>query len=176
MADGGVSPDYIKSLLPDWIFWSGIEKLANQVRDADGPVNWVRQRIVEYVLGAVGALIFTTADVIDQMWGIVIDAVDQAGAVVPQSVQSAGAPVTALVVDFHGAVRSAAAVAGPASPIIVVGSYAVVLYLTYIAARAAAPALTDALGAIPVIGSALDAILTWGIGVSDRLAAYVGGD
>lgn len=177
MADRGpIIPPWISDLSPLADYVDTLVDFAEQVEDAGGPVPWARQRIVEYILGAVGALIFTAADIIDQMWGIVIDAVDQAGAVVPQSIQSAGAPVTALVADFHGAVQNAAAVAGPASPIIVVGSYAVLLYLMVIGIRAAAPAATDALGAIPVVGSALDAVLTFGIGLSDRLAGYLGGD
>jgi hypothetical protein len=95
--------------------------------------------------------------------------------VVPACLRSAGEPVTLLVAEFHGAVRDAAAVAGPASPIIVVGSYAVVVYLSDILLRAAAPAAADALGSIPVVGSAVGGIVTWGLGVSDRLAAYLGG-
>lgn len=152
-----------------------LSDFAEQAEDAGGPVRWVRQRIVEYILGAIGALIFTTADIVDQMWGIVIGAIEQAGGVVPASIRSAGAPVTSLITDFHGAVGDAAAVAGPASPIIVVGTYAVVLYLGYIVLRSSAPAVANALGAVPVVGSLLDALLTWGIGASDRLSSYLGG-
>jgi hypothetical protein len=162
----------IVDLMPKWLR-RNYENLNGFVQN---PTRWARQRIVDYILGAIGALIFGIADIIDQMWGIVIDAIDQAGEAVPQSISSAGAPVSALVADFHGAVGDAAAVAGPASPIIVVGSYAVVLYLSFIVLRAAAPAATDALGAIPIVGSALDAILTWGIGASSRLSSYLGGD
>jgi|GEM_PF-2699759 len=177
MAEGGpIIPEWISDLKPLSDYVSELANFAGQVEDAGGPIPWARRRIVEYILGAVGALIFTTADIIDQMWGIVIDAIDQAGEAVPQSISSAGAPVTALVADFHGAVGDAAAVAGPASPIIVVGTYAVVLYLAYLGLRAAAPAATDALGAVPVVGSALDAILSFGINASSRLSGYLGGD
>lgn len=176
MAEKSPIPDFVSELEPLSNYVGTLVDFAGQVEDAGGPIPWARQRIVEYILGAVGALIFTTADIVDQMWGIVIDAIDQAGAVVPESIRSAGRPVTLLVADFHGAVRDASAVAGPASPIIVVGAYAVVLYLSYIGLRAAAPAATDALGAIPVVGSAVDALLTFAIGLSDRLAGYLGGD
>ncbi|WP_338740381.1 hypothetical protein [Haloplanus salilacus] len=173
---GGFSRDDLESLLPDFIFYDSVARLGEQVRNAGGPVRWVRQRIVEYVLGAVAALIFGVADVIDQMWGIVIMAIDQAGAAVPQSVQSAGTGLVVVIGDFHTAVVGVATVAGPASPIIVVGIYAVTLSLVFIALRAAAPALTDLLGSVPVIGSVLDALLTFAIQLSDRVVAFLGGD
>lgn len=173
---GGLSVEDVKEILPDWIFWGGIARLAGQIRSAGGPVRWVRQRIVDYILGAVAALIFSVAGVIDQMWGIVILALEQAGGVVPPSIQMAGAPVTNAIEMFHGAIRDVATVAGPASPIIVVGIYALVFYLGFIALRAASPALSDLLGSIPVVGSLGDAALTFAVEAGNRVYGYLGGD
>ena len=59
---------------------------------------------------------------------------------------------------------------------LVLGTYAVVFYLVFLVLRAAAPAATDALGSIPVVGSALDAALTFMLRLWGGLTAYVGGD
>lgn len=178
MADGGggLTWEGVKSLLPDFIFWDEVQNLGQQVRDAGGPIKWVNRRIVEYILGAVGAAVFGIIGYIELFWTTITGAFVSAGEPVTAITTRLGVDVFAIVSNIHGAVRGIAAMGGPLAPVLVLGFYAVVFYLTYLAIRAAAPAATDALGAIPVIGSALDAILTFMLRFWGGLTDYVGGD
>lgn len=178
----GLSWEDVKSLLPDFIFWSEVQNLGQQVKDAGGPVRWVNRRIVQFILGAVGAAVFGVVDYIELIWSTVTYAFVSAAAPVTGTAEDMGVlnafgiDLYVLILDLHAIIRDAAGFAGPLSPVLVLGFYAVVLYLTYLVLEAAAPAATDALGAIPVIGSALDAILTFMLRLWGGLTAYVGGD
>lgn len=173
---GGLSTDDVIDLLPNWIFWFEVEQLANQVRDAGGPVRWVNRRIVQFLLGAIGAAVFGVVDYIELVWSTVTYAFVSAGQPISGITSRLGVDVYVLILNVHEIIRTAAGFAGPLSPVVVLGTYAVVFYLTYLVIRAAAPAATDALGSIPVIGSVLDAALTFMLRLWGGLTAYVGGD
>jgi hypothetical protein len=177
VAEGrGLSLDDVRDIIPDWVYWSEVEDLANQVEDAGGPVKWVNRRIVEYILGAIGAAVFGVINYIELFWTTITGAFVDAGQPVTAITTRLGVDVFAIVSGVHETVRGVAALGGPIAPVLVLGFYAVVFYLTYLVIRAAAPAATDALGSIPVIGSALDAVLTFMLRLWGGLTAYVGGD
>ena len=173
---GGLSVEDVRDLLPDWIFWFEVEQLANQVREAGGPIRWVNKRIVQFLLGAIGAAVFGVVDYIELVWSTVTYAFVSAGQPLSGITSRLGVDLYVVILDIHAIVRNIAGFAGPLSPVLVLGTYAVVFYLVFLVLRAAAPAATDALGSIPVVGSALDAALTFMLRLWGGLTAYVGGD
>jgi len=178
VADGGggftLTWSAIKGVMPGWLS-SNID--GQTFKDfITSPIKWVNRRIVEYILGAVGAAVFGIIGYIELFWTTITGAFVSAGEPVTAITTRLGVDVFAIVSNIHGAVRGIAAMGGPLAPVLVLGFYAVVFYLTYLAIRAAAPAVTDALGAVPVIGSLLDAVLTFMLRLWGGLAAYVGGD
>ena len=179
---GGLSLDDVRDLIPDWVYWFEIEQLANQVRAAGGPIRWVNKRIVQFILGAVGAAVFGVVDYIELIWSTITYAFVSAAAPLTGTAEDMGIldafgiDLYVLILDLHGIIRDTAGFAGPLSPAVVLGAYAVVFYLTYLVIRAAAPAATDALGSIPVFGSAIDAALTFMLRLWGGLTDYVGGD
>lgn len=173
--DKGLSFSDIKEMLPDFIFWSEVQNLGQQVKAAGGPIRWVNKRIVQFLLGMIGAAVFGIVDYIELVWTTVTGAFVSAGAPVAPIITRAGTNVYVLFLDVHSIIRSAMGFAGPFAPILVLGLYAVVFYTVFLALRSAAPAVSDLLGSIPIIGSVLDSLLTFGIEFSDRLAGYIGG-
>jgi len=173
---GGLTWEGVKSNLPNFIFWDQVQKLGQQVKNAGGPIKWVNRRIVEYILGAVGAAVFGVIGYIELFWTTITGAFVSAGEPVTAITTRLGVDVFAIVSSIHETVRGIAAMGGPLAPVLVLGFYAVVFYVTYLGIRAAVPAATDALGAIPVIGSLFDAVLTLYVQFVARLTDYVGGD
>jgi hypothetical protein len=163
-------------LLPNWIFWFEIEQLANQVREAGGPIRWVNRRIVQFLLGAIGSAVFGVVDYIELIWSTITYAFVSAGQPLSGITSRLGVDLFVVILDVHEIIRTAAGFAGPLSPVVVLGTYAVVFYLVFLVLRATAPAATDALGSIPVIGSAFDAALTFMLRLWGGLTAYAGGD
>lgn len=150
--------DIVKSLLPDVLFNLGPDAKA-LLRD---PTNFIREVLFGTVLAFIANFVFATTSIIDQAATAVVN------------------PLVAVRVDLTGAVRStgravyetltavnttvAAGVADQlgvaAFPVLVVLGV-LELALVYRAAVAALPALTDAAGAVPVVGSVLDGLATF---------------
>lgn len=172
----------LRQLLALVPFVGPLVKVGYRIRAAGGPVRWVNKRIVQFILGAIGAAVFGVVDYIELIWSTVTYAFVSAAAPLTGTAEDMGVlnafgiDLYVLILDLHAIIRDAAGFAGPLSPVLVLGFYAVVLYLTYLGLRAAVPAATDALGAIPVIGSIFDAILTLLVQYTARVTDYVGGD
>ena len=140
--------------IPSWIY--ELREIARL-----GPVTWFRQRAVNFVLGAVGALLFQAVDVIQLLQSIVEDGVTAAGEPLVVAITAAGSGVVGLVTWFSTPIAGFASLFGPAAPLVVFGSWTAVLVLAWRVGEAALPAITDALGAIPVVGSLLDSVSTF---------------
>lgn len=140
--------------LPSWI-WN-LQDLATT-----GPVTWFRQRAVNFVLGAIGALLFRAVDLIQLLQSIVEDGVTAAGEPLVVAITAGGSAVVGSISWFSTMVAGFASIFGPAAPLVVFGTWTAVLVLAWRIGEAALPAITDALGAVPVVGSLLDSVSTF---------------
>jgi len=77
---------------------------------------------------------------------------------------------------YVGVIEGASASLGPFGIFLQVGAYGVTAVILLQAIPPMLNALSDALGAVPVIGSLLDAVLTFAIGWAESLAGVFGGD
>jgi len=170
--------DYENPLIPSWI--RDLRPLRDHVGTladfARNPVKFVRT-IISVVI--VGGLINMGEAIIDALL-----AVGEAFAAIPDLsfglIGSAGGAVGDGILQaatwYVGLIEAAAASLGPFGIFLQIGAYALSIVLIIQAIPPALNALSDALGAVPVIGSLLDAVLTFAIGFAQSLATVFGGD
>lgn len=165
-------------LLPEWVrdlkpLKSYVGTLTEFARD---PVNFVRT-VISVVL--VGGAIDMGQALIDALL-----AVGEAFVALPELsfglLGSAGATIgnsVLLAANWYvGLIEATAASLGPFGIFLQIGAYALSIVLLIQAIPPLLNALSDLLGAIPVVGSVLDAVLTFAIGFAESLAAVFGGE
>ena len=148
--------------IPSWIY--NLKEIATT-----GPLKWFRQRAVNFVLGAVGAVLVQALDLIDTIQSLVEGGLVAAGEPLVIGITGGGSAVVGAITWLSIQIAGIASLFGPLAPVVVFGIWTVVLVLLARALEAALPAITDALGAIPVVGSLLDSVTTF-------LINFVGGD
>ncbi len=87
-----------------------------------------------------------------------------------------GNSILGVVSWYTGVVTAVTASLGPFGIYLQVPVYGVTVVLLIRALPPALDALSNALGAVPVVGSLLDAVLTFAIGWAESLAGVFGGD
>jgi len=176
------SDDPRNAVLPDWV--SNLRPLADSAswlaRLAKNPVGTLRgvvRTIISVII--VGGVIDMGNAFIDALL-----AVGEALVAIPTIsfglVGDAGGAFgnsVLLAVNWYAGVIEATAVSlGPLGIFFQVGAYALSVVLLIQAIPPALNALSDALGAVPIVGSILDAVLTFVIGYAESLADVFGGN
>lgn len=147
--------------LPDWVTEADGQFLKNLSQDPQGTLS----SIVKSIIG-----IWIVGGILD-IWRGFLDAaiaVVDAIVLIPQTLQgllldaggALGAPVLTFVGEFQTTVHAAAQSFGPAAIYVEAGFYALLMVVSLRALPAVALAASDALSAIPVVGSLLNAIVT----------------
>lgn len=135
--------------------------LANFAKD---PETFIRRIIAT---GIVGGIIAMTTEVLDAILAL-IDAVIAIPVLIASlfldAGDSIGAPLLALAFDVQQGIHETALAFGPAAIIVETALYVVLAVVAWRAVPPALSALSDALGAIPIVGSLIDAVLTFLIG------------
>jgi hypothetical protein len=153
-----------------------VDKAVARVLDSSELDDLIRRRIVEYVIGAVAALVFQIAGVIDTGYGIVEDAISAAGGSLSEALSLFGDGLTLMAEGWQSFLVSIAVAFGPAAPLVLLLLWTATFVAIVLAIVAFGPAVTDLLGAIPVAGSALDAVLTFVQEWAYRLIEFARGD
>lgn len=172
MADDGPSESFIRGIIRSVVTFEFILGIVPTPvrRLLKDPENFIREVLFNSVLAFVANLVFTTTTVIDTAINAVISPFVSVRVSLTDAIESAGEAVIGPVAVLNSTIATTIADAlGVASfPLLVV---VVVLEMALVvrAAQAAAPAVSDALGAIPVVGSLLDGVTTF-------LIRFVGGD
>lgn len=136
---------------------------------ASSPYRFIRKRVATFVVSAVAAFAVNLGAVIRDAFGVLVEAFEKAAAGFETVESSAIDPAVGFWLGLNRAfAQGASDVLGPAAPLAI--GLVVVLQAALIL-RAIPPALvaaSDLLGAVPVIGSVLDAAATFAI-------EYIGG-
>ncbi|MFC7026363.1 hypothetical protein ACFQJ5_16650 [Halomicroarcula sp. GCM10025324] len=140
------------------------------------PEAWVKRRITEYVIGAVAGFVGVVVGVIDGGFGIIEGGIGSAGDSLLDTLDLAVNSTEVGVQFWNGLLVDLATVFGPASAIVLVLLWALTFAVVVLLLVAFGPALSDALGAVPVIGSLADAIVTWLQEWLYRLIEFARGD
>jgi len=168
--------------VPDWVYdLRGLTDYVGYLTDlASDPVGTLRgtvRTILSVVV--VGGILDMGREIVDALLAVgeafllipsaAVSLLSGAGGAISSTVLSAGT----WYIDSVGAV---AASMGPFGIFVQVGVYVLTAVLLIQAIPPLLNALSDLLGAVPVIGSVLDAILTFAIGFGSALSGLVGGD
>ena len=170
------------TFLPDWV--SKLRPLADSAawlsRLASNPVGTLRGT-VKTILSVivVGGIIDMGEALIDSLL-----AVGEAVVAIPVAAYGLLGSAGTVVADgfllaatwYVGLIESAAASLGPFGIFLQVGAYALTAVLIIRAVPPLLTALSDLLGAIPVVGSIVDALLTFAIELGGSLSGIFGGD
>lgn len=162
----------MKAVMPKWLR-NNLSVLQKFLKD---PVNWVYKRIVEFILGVVGTIVFGIAGRIENSFSIIIEALELAGEPIVAQLNTSFAVLNILVSLYSNALVDVANLAGPAGPVLLLALWALTFAGLFVLGRAAVPALTDLLGAIPIVGSALDTLTTFLAQVIGRGISIIRGD
>jgi len=173
--DSGASESLVESVVEQVVTWSfitdlpGIPKpLAEFFRDPEGKV---REWVLNIVIAAVANVVFTTTDLITEGLNAVLAPFTTVRVNVTKAlwngeteeIDSAGEALVVPITDINDWVATGFADAlGFGGFPILVTIYVVEIALFVRVGRAAIPALSNAAGAIPVIGSVIDGIVTFG--------------
>jgi len=168
--------------LPNWVYdLRGLTDYVGYLTDlAKNPVGTLRNT-VRTILSVivVGGVLDMGRSIIDALL-----AVGEALLLIPQSVVNllggAGSAVSSTILSagtwYIDSVGAVAASMGPFGIILQVTVYVMTAVLLIQAIPPLLNALSDLLGAVPVLGSVLDAILTFAVGLGSALSGLVGGD
>ncbi|WP_049934660.1 hypothetical protein [Haloplanus natans] len=136
---------------------------------AKAPARFIRKRVLSFIVGVVAALVSATGSIGRGAFEAVADAFRAASEPFMGAVGGVIFPIIDTWVGLNvGVANVATGVLGPAAPIAVV---AFIVFQLALVIRAIPPLLvaaSDLLGAVPVIGSILDALATFAI-------EYIGG-
>lgn len=153
----------------DWEFILGLapgpaERL---LRD---PRNFIRETVFNFILAGVANLVFTTTDLINQGLNAVIAPFTTVRVNLTKAIwngetneiDSAGEALIVPITDLNDwlATGLADALGFGAFPVLVT-IYVLEIAIVIRGARAAIPALSDTAGAIPVVGSLVDGLITF---------------
>ena len=144
----------------------------------DDPAGFIKQVLVNVVLAGVAAFTFSTVDLIARGFDAAIAPFGAAGDVVVGSVSTASTIIVTTIQTLTSDIAAAvAAELGIAAFPVTVGLYtlyaALVIRSIPPLLNAALTAASDGLGAVPVVGSLLDAGATF---VQKFTSTYLGGD
>jgi hypothetical protein len=114
---GGVS-------LPSWL--GNLKTLATV-----GPKKFILRRIVEFVLGGIGAIVFGVANRIDQLWGIIQDGLVAGVAPIDSAISGIMPAITGVGLTLNQLLYNVASYAGPFAPVVVLGLWTVIMYLLF---------------------------------------------
>ncbi|WP_257627827.1 hypothetical protein [Haloplanus salinarum] len=158
----------MSSTLPDWI--SDLAPYADTlIAFGSAPALFIRKRVVSFIVGVVASLASATGAVGRDSLTSVADAIRKAADSFGGAIGGIVGPVVGGWVDLNLMIaRASTDLLGPAAPFVIVG---VIVLQVALVIRAIPPALvaaSDALGAVPVIGSILDAAASFAI-------EYIGG-
>jgi len=168
--------------LPGWIF--DLRPLTGSVnyltRLASSPVSTLRgtvKTIISVII--VGGLLDMSRELINAVL-TVVDAVLQIPVLATSLVGDAGGAIGSSVINvgnwYVGLVGDLAASMGPFGIFLQVAVYIGTVVVIIRLLPPALNALSDLLGAIPVIGSILDSVLTFAVGAGQSLSGLLGGD
>jgi hypothetical protein len=152
------------------------EKVVDKLLDSSELDELIMRRITEYVIGAVATLVFEIAGVLDSGVGIIENAISAAGGSLSETLSIFGGGLTVMAEGWQSFLVSIAVAFGPAAPLVLLLLWTATFVALLLAIIAFGPAVTDLLGAIPVAGSVLDAVLTWVQEWAYRLIEFAGGD
>lgn len=178
MPNSGSGSPYI----PDWIYelrglTDYVGYLTSLASDPVGTLRKTVRTILSVIL--VGGILDMGREIVDALL-----ALGEAFLVIPSAIVSllggAGGVISNAVLStatwYIDTVEAVAASMGPFGIFLQVGVYVITAVLLIRAIPPLLNALSDLLGAVPVIGSVLDAILTFAIGFGSSLVEIVGGD
>lgn len=136
-----------------------IDTLVNFGRE---PENFIREVVLNIFLAFVANIVFTTTGLIDRGINAVIAPFTAARVSLTDAIDSAGQALIVPITDLNDwlATGLADGLGFGAFPILVT-IYVLEVALAIRVGRAAIPALSDAAGAIPVVGSLVDGAITF---------------
>lgn len=136
---------------------------------AKAPARFIRKRVLSFIVGVVASLASATGSIGREALGSLATALEAAAAPLGGAVGGILFPIVDGWIGLNvGVANIATDVLGPAAPIAVIGFIVVQVALVLRAIPPALVAASDALGAVPVVGSILDALATFAI-------EYIGG-
>jgi hypothetical protein len=153
-----------------------VDKAVDKVLDSSELDEIIMRRITEYVIGAVATLVFQIAGVLDTGFAIIEEAVSAAGSSLFTTATMLSTGLTVMAEGWQSFLVSIAVAFGPAAPLVLLVLWTATFVALLLAIIAFGPAVSDLLGAIPVAGSVLDAVLTWVQEWAYRLIEFAGGD
>jgi len=131
---------------------------------ASNPARFIRKRVLSFIVGVVAALANATGAIGRDALGSVETAWRDASEPIRESIGGVVYPIIDGWIALNvGIANIATDVLGPLAPIAVVAVVVVQLALFIRAIPPALVAASDALGAVPVIGSLLDALASFAI-------------
>lgn len=176
------SGDRNNPFLPGWVYdLRGLTEYVGYLTNlASNPVGTLRNT-VRTILSVivVGGILDMGESVVSALLalGQAVIALPEAGfALVSGAGAAVGDTLLAAGAWYIDSIDAVAAGMGPFGIFLQVGAYGLTVVLVIRAIPPALNALSDALGAVPVIGSLLDAVLTFAIGFGSSLSELVGGD
>jgi len=153
-----------------------VDKAVDRVLDSSELDEIIMRRITEYVIGAVATLVFQFAGVLDTGFEIIERAITAAGSSLFTTATILSTGLTVMAEGWQSFLVSIAVAFGPAAPLVLLLLWTATFVALLLAIIAFGPAVTDLLGAIPVAGSVLDAVLTFVQEWAYRLIEFAGGD
>jgi len=154
------------SPLPDWIFDVNSSVL---VAFSQAPARFIRKRVLSFIVGVVAALVNATGAIGRVALGSVGTGFRDAADPLGDAVGGVIFPIVDTWIGLNvGVANIATNVFGPAAPLVVIGFIVVQVALVLRAIPPLLVASSDLLGAVPVLGSVLDALATFAI-------EYIGG-
>lgn len=156
-AAGNATTGTFDAIAPDWLTDVGSEGK----RLLGNPRNYIFARITEYILATIIGITLGIADAISRAFTSVVDAFRSAG----NAVTTAFASPADLLLDGIRTVNQTIATTaseelGVAAPFVTVSLYVAELGLALRAAPAVLAALGEFAGSLPVIGDAINALIT----------------
>lgn len=159
---------WIPDAEPDW--WDDLTDIMGNIQDL-GVMDWFRQKIVRFMIGAVAGFVLSIAGIIRGAWNTIEDAIAAAGSTIFGTMGETLAPMLAPIANLNNAFVDMVAVGalgpfeGPAVAMIYIVELAVAVRLL----KPWLLSMADSFGAIPVVGSVLSAGLTMSVEASDNL-------
>ena len=137
------------------------------------PARFIRKRVLSFLVGAVASITATFGNTGRDVFARIADALDLAGDSVTSSLDGAGESLVDGVIGINVSVaRGASDILGPFAPIAIIAFVVLEVALVLRAIPPLLVALSDVLGAVPVLGSVFDAAASFvieysGIGGND---------
>jgi hypothetical protein len=163
-SDGGTSRDWIARIVRSVVTMGFVVQLFPKpirefFRDPEGKV---REWVLNIVLAFVANIVFTTTELIDASINAIIAPFTSARVSLTDAIDSAGQALITPITELNDWIATglADALGFGAFPFLVT-VYVLEIALVIRVGRAAIPALSDTAGAIPVVGSLVDGLITF---------------